>query len=409
MLATPAEIYCQGTPPGTPFVFLHIPKTAGTSLLTLLGNVFGDRQVCRIGPGEADPAALARVLTAPAFGGVKCLAGHLPVHLFAGRLGEFQAFTMLRHPIDRVMSLYRFLRRQEVDDLARMGLKPGFGFADFLAGRAPELFAQVRNGMCRLLCDLPALSDRNHALFWQTDLPGRVVDRALATVQRIDFGLTEAMPETLALLRAALGLPDDLAEVSENASPPPGAEWSSDNLLRLIELNAADLALYHEAATLFRARVAALRLGVPAGRAAERLTKLRPGVAVPVQDLPGRQGFHAFEPAQGFAWISGAVPARIAFAADPGTASLHLTLFAVAETYPVDEIAVTINGTPVPHAWVQGDGAWGELQTAPVPVAALNTLALSVPYTLPARFLAPASPDRRQLSVALAALALLPG
>jgi hypothetical protein len=58
-----------------------------------------------------------------AFVGLKAcpvrLVEHLPIHLFRLHLHKFQAFTLLRDPVARVLSLYRFLKLREWSELTR--------------------------------------------------------------------------------------------------------------------------------------------------------------------------------------------------------------------------------------------------------------------------------------------------
>lgn len=385
-----------------PLVFLHIPKTAGTSVLATLGNVFGDAGVRRLGPGELHREAIEALLASAALANIRCLAGHFPAHAFGDRLFEFPVFTVLRHPVDRVMSLYRFLRRQPAEQLARLDLPPGFGFDAFLACRAPELFGQVRNGMCDQLCNAPQQRDRTSEAFWRDTPLDEIVARAVATLERIEFGLAERMGETLARLRAVLGLSFELNEVVENASGPPGPEWTPANVLRLVELNAGDLALYHAAAALLR-----IRGDVPHGSAPSlELAHLPRGAAVSVRDLPGKQGFHPYEPEGGFAWVVGAGPARLVFTAAPGRVRLRLKLYRIAAGFPTQEATLALNGNEIATSWHPEGARWGVLETAPFIATNPTVVALALPYAVPVRFLAPRAEDRRQLSVALATVTL---
>jgi hypothetical protein len=290
-----------------------------------------------------------------------------------------------------------------------MGLRPRFGFEDFITGRAPELYGQVRNGMCRMLCNTAAPSDSTRDEFWQEQVPSRFVDRAFATLRGIEFGLAEQMPDTLARVQSLLGLPFEVTEHVENVSAPGGRERTTANVLRLMELNAGDLALYHQAVALFRIRMERLRaasVSLVAAAPRTALARLTAGIEIQLRDLPGRQGFHQHEPDLGFSWLVGTAPARLAFTAAPGRARLRLRAYHVTDAYPVEQIGVAVNGTPVAHHWQRDAARWGVLETEAFTATELNVVALSVPYTLPTRFLLPASRDRRQLSVAVSTLML---
>jgi hypothetical protein len=199
-----------------PVLFLHIPKTAGTSFLTILGNVFGESRVRRLrGAGEMVQAQIDRVV-AEEIQDFDCLAGHFPIHQFSKYLDLFRPFTILRDPVERVMSLFRFFRSAPRSERQRLELPEGFGFKDLIESRVPHDYAQTRNFMCRMLCGDPEMSDPEAAAFWQPPDPGAFVDKAVATLRAMDFGLVEDMQSTRALLQHAWGTKFDLGEYREN-------------------------------------------------------------------------------------------------------------------------------------------------------------------------------------------------
>lgn len=271
------------------------------------------------------PEVVAEIV-ATRLDGLSCLAGHLPMYAMAPHLPRFRPFTLLREPVARVFSFYRFLRRAPAADLAEMGLHPGFSFDEFIASRHHGVFEQVNNGMCRMLTDDIRMSDPNSSLFWRIDPEPAHAERALAMLDRLDVGLVEDMLRTRQLLQTRWNLPYALDEYVENATVRDEPEPDLAQLQMVMRRNLLDMALYQRAAATFRARVADLRgSSLAATRAA-----FHPVLNVPagVADIPGRQGFHVAEDAS-FAWLRADGPARIHFHAPGGVARIRLQLYCI--------------------------------------------------------------------------------
>ena len=119
-----------------PVLFLQIPKASGGSFLTVLGNVFGESQVRRL--RGADKIAQPQIdrIVSDEIQDIDCLVGYFPIHAFAKCLDKFRPFTILRDPVHRVMSLFRFLRRPPRRETEWFGLREGFGFDDLIEGGA---------------------------------------------------------------------------------------------------------------------------------------------------------------------------------------------------------------------------------------------------------------------------------
>jgi len=93
-------------------VFLHIPKTAGTSLVHLLSKKFAERSLLRIYAPEQcrlSHAQLAELITPD----TRCISGHIPYGIHEATSQSCQYFSMVRNPLDRVVSHYYFTRSQD--------------------------------------------------------------------------------------------------------------------------------------------------------------------------------------------------------------------------------------------------------------------------------------------------------
>ena len=160
--------------------------------------------------------------------------------------------------------------------------------------------------------------------------------------------------------------------------------------------------MYHQAKALFSARV---RNGSVLGQSANgtssvSVLRVQPGQKISVDDIPGRRGFEEFEPKDGFAWLAANQRSLIAFLASPKTLRLQMRLYCVTDSFPAEEIEVTLNGARLTHRIARIRDNWVSLETeAFQPNEKLNILTLSPPYKIPVRFLHPASKDDRYLSV----------
>lgn len=88
-------------------IFIHIPKAAGQTLIGVLSRQYGREWIYRY-EGRAggfvpdDSEALSRA---------KLIIGHIDYGLHQGLPGESTYITLLRDPVQRVVSLYRYVQR----------------------------------------------------------------------------------------------------------------------------------------------------------------------------------------------------------------------------------------------------------------------------------------------------------
>jgi Galactose-3-O-sulfotransferase len=242
-------------------VLLHIPKTAGMTLATIMhahydkgfvGGVGGDRSVP---PEKRAPNVFSRFehldagMRAAARDSSRALAAHITFGLHDRLPADARWLTVLREPVERTLSQYFFFVRPPGKRASA-----GAGFVPpWLPPPTPELtLAECLtergyipdNLQTRMLCGLVSPYD---------PLPGGALEQAKRNLRdRFAFvGTTERFEEYLALLNLALGWPT-VAYKRSNANPSrPRKEDLPADVLRLVEeRNALDRELHAYAGDL---------------------------------------------------------------------------------------------------------------------------------------------------------------
>lgn len=239
--------------------FVHIPKTAGGTVTSMLaaaypeeglgksGNYLHDsdrsewKVVKRSGKGWEDwRRAGGRVVT-----------GHTPYGVFREHLPpDTRYMTFLREPIDRVLSHYhRHIRRRDPSragspkELAKRRSKANSLHEALVEMRLPDL----RNVATRFLCSDPSPPD---------DLSESALDDAKANLREFAFvGLQERFQESIILLQRTLDLslvPPGGFEDRHISTDRPTVEEIPDSDRELIaDCNGLDIELYRFAQGLF--------------------------------------------------------------------------------------------------------------------------------------------------------------
>jgi Galactose-3-O-sulfotransferase len=253
---------------GKALIFIHLYKTGGTTLNRIIEWEYKLHRICSIEPTWWRWSYQKILRWPPArLGRMDVFKGHMPFGLHRILPREANYITILREPVERVISDYYFARRFKGHRNHRAALRMTFEeyYRDkhehnlqsrILAGpNSDELFARK--------CDAGILAAAKESL----------------ARQFVVVGLTERFDETLALLKVVLGWKVKRYRsfrVADNRVPK---ELIAPETLALIrEWERFDLALYDYAVVLFKKTLAEHRRAVDAAlptiREARNMTSL---------------------------------------------------------------------------------------------------------------------------------------
>jgi hypothetical protein len=394
-------------------LFLHIPKTAGTSLKRYLSHQVAAADCLLDPPSGAifEPGALDRL---------QFVAGHLDYDFTARYLKRPFVLTCLRHPVERALSAFYYQRTPRLTiqiktatpqlgaaaaervlaDLDRLTRYTKLG--DFLHAE-PDL---ARKTLGNLQTEYLAGAGACDTYGSDLDALSAIAFRNLEACEGLL--LAERLPETLRLVDPDWGEHGRGALARENVTDgrPTLADHAPDEIAALTELLAPDLALYRHAERLIEER-----------RPTVRPRALTPAPLAAAADFGFDQpihgtGWHVREAANGtwFCWTDreASLTLRLESAGD------HRLECAVEHASCAEawaDLAVTVNGQPVtlsekPAAppgpiRAQIDGA--SLARSPGQV----TIGFRVPKTIRPSDGDPGNPDTRRLGIALSRIRLI--
>jgi hypothetical protein len=230
-------------------IFLHVTKTAGTTLAHVAQQQYPPHRFLRTDYDFTTFRARLAMMADDEKQTIDCLFGHMAfgLHRFLPRRAVYA--TMLRDPVDRVISHYYYALNATDHPLHRRVVDARMTPEDYLLS---GMLAELNDGQVRLLS-----AARN------AGIPYGSVPRELLEVAKRNLrdhfavvGLTERFDASLLLFGKALGW-TNLHYVKLNVTPGrPSRSRVSAALPRLIErYNALDVELYEYARGLFTAQL----------------------------------------------------------------------------------------------------------------------------------------------------------
>lgn len=249
--------------------FLHIPKTAGRSITRIIErNYPEDGRVAGQQTGLFFPADRSNGV--PRQGGTRApidvaslpaentiLTGHIPFDCIAGQKSRFRIFTMLRDPVDRLVSEYNHAATAPHHYLHEHVRDDRISFRDYCLS---NFVLTADNIQTRFLAGCNGTRDFGEVT--QTDY-----DEAWRNLIALDaFGLQERFADSLSLIAWAFGwAPETLSldRIGHRNKRVYRKDLDPQLVADIQDKNALDMALYSAAAAEFGHRIDRNRMQIP--------------------------------------------------------------------------------------------------------------------------------------------------
>ncbi|EGG21377.1 hypothetical protein DFA_01258 [Cavenderia fasciculata] len=217
-----------------PYLFLHIPKTGGNSIHSLFQHTFKSHAT--------------QHWTSPDYGesytkiiGKKSIVGHfnygLHFYLQEAGINQHSYLTLLRDPVDRVISHYYYHRERKEDEGHALAINSTIEeWTDTPRGQNEQ--TRVLSGITSYTEDFPSMESFR---------------MALSHLRKMKFvGLTERYEETAILMKYYCGLNSvSITQANKRKDRTMDSKVSQDVRMLIKEKNWMDVYLYEEAVKMF--------------------------------------------------------------------------------------------------------------------------------------------------------------
>jgi len=217
------------------YVFLHLEKTAGTSLVSYFKGNIQSGKFQYIHPTELEGLNKDNKLLKLDF-----VAGHLNYNQILKYFNNYQVITYLRDPIKRIVSFYNFA-------------KNGPRTKDPITIKSKELNIEEFIDYCIDVNDRRFINGMVHKLSSENN-PKNELSSAIANLHNIFFvGIQEYFDDSLILMSEKLNMKKPEIFPKENITKKTNDDviLNENTIKKLISINNLDIQLYAEASKIY--------------------------------------------------------------------------------------------------------------------------------------------------------------
>ena len=235
-------------------VFLHIQKTAGTSIVDLAREAYGSNEITSHGdfmlpPKHLDELLDARGTSPPNLLNRRFISGHFGYDYASHFMKQRYSFTFLRDPVERVLSFYYFCRQRAPQEYEIYSLAQRLTLDQFLllGFERPSVKACIWNNQTWQLANGYGHTNGRNILSYE---PDEMLALAMLHLNFFSYvGFAENFEADRDNILRDLGIQPPCTKVVSNANPSrPTAKNLPPGTRRLLaDLTQLDQALYEAA------------------------------------------------------------------------------------------------------------------------------------------------------------------
>ena len=255
--------------------FLHVPKTAGTSVNAILEQTFQSSETFDFSGDARDDLERLRVLSPEHRSRLRLFRGHAPRYVGEPDVDAAETFTLLREPVARVISFCRHVAEGKSEYLLSSFPPDRFDLDEFLESGCPEL----NNFQSRMLLGRGDYADFDPLHDNLNDLEARL-RTALSSLRFA--GIQEKFEESMLLLGRSFGWTVESPRKKLNqAGTSRQLIFADRHLARLRKLNELDMRIYRHASETIADMIARNRVRLFLDRHRSRWRRRLRGIARP--------------------------------------------------------------------------------------------------------------------------------
>lgn len=222
-------------------LFEHVPKCAGTAAMKFLERQYARRRTYTVYDRRPDECGTFRQMPESRRHAYDLVIGHGAHRLIDWCAPDAVTATVLRQPVDRIVSHYYYVLEQPDHYLHVEVVGRSMTLRDYVESGVSD---ELRNYMtCSFLGMTPAEAERD---------PARSVDRAWEILRgryRV-VGIVERLPPAMEAIRTAIGAttPWTNTRTNSTAGRRPIESIAAEDRRAIADRNALDMELYRRAA-----------------------------------------------------------------------------------------------------------------------------------------------------------------